>query len=170
MVRPAWSFHCTQYGLDLKGGGKGERRGRGGRERERKEVRRAEARVLHRALCPGRCLPHPQQRRRGSGGPGPSPHPVQAQRAGGAPGCHRRRGVGKGASGEALSVQAVRCCTPGGQFEFEFFASTALESQGPAIRRIVFNLPGHRTAAPPHTGGNTKPPLSPTLSVGQGNT
>ena len=79
--------------------------------------------------------------------------------------------MGKGASGEALSVQTVRCCTPGDQSEFEFFASTALKSQGPAIRRrIVFNLPGHRTVAPPHTDGNTKPPLSPTLSVGQRNT
>lgn len=56
MVRPAWSFHCTQYGLDLKGGGKGRGGREGGRERERKEVRRAEAEVLHRALCPGRLL------------------------------------------------------------------------------------------------------------------
>lgn len=51
MVRPAWSFHCTQYGSDLKSGGKGGEEGERGkrrekeRERERKEVRRAEAQV-----------------------------------------------------------------------------------------------------------------------------
>lgn len=84
-------------------------------------------------------------------------------------------GVGeRGVRRSPFCLQTVSCCTPGDQFEFEIFASTALESgpgdQAGIRRRLVFNFPGHRTVVPPHSEGNTKPPLLPTLSVGQGNT
>lgn len=107
MVRPAWSFHCTQYGSDLKGGGKGERRERGGRERERKEVRRAEAQV--RTGRSNGLLSTPTTETRGSGDPSHGPTPSKVRRAGSTPGCDSRgagqeQGRGKGASGKSLFV------------------------------------------------------------------
>ena len=82
---------------------------------------------------------------------------------------------GKGASGEALSVFRLSAAAPLETSLSLRSLHAQCSSQGPAIRqgsrrRLVFNFLGHRTVAPPHTEGNTKPPLLPTLSVGQGNT
>lgn len=162
-----------------------EARGRGGREGEEREKgkRLGGPRLRSHTERPNRLLSTPTTETAGQWGPRPSPHPVEAQRVGSTPGCHgqvawQKRGwrCGERASGESLFVFRPLAALPLETGSNLGSLQAQRQSRGRAMshrggggrRQLARPRQGHRTAAPPHADGSTKPRRLPALSGGQG--
>lgn len=159
------------------------RRGREGEERE-KGKRLGGPRLRSHTEHSNRFCPHPQQRPQGQRGPQRSPHAIQLAEGRRHPRCYGRGPCQEqGAWGRdirriPLCLQLVGCSTPRDQFEFPFFASTALVSIR-AGRQPQLRMTASSCQTPPRiqTGRPTacvrptqSAPWLPRLSLGQGNT